>query len=343
MMPTQHQAATSIASFFERSDIFHVVFRPRFDAQCLEFWETGAYPDPHWLATYLAVMGVGLLAMDDEASTSCLMPTGDGRDLLARSWLENSLQALTLGDFLKHPSVESVRAVVILNQFWATWEAGHHLQSAISFNTSVIAAAYDIQLHLDPDGLSSQPFTPLGAEERRRVWWAMVTVDSLARTFLGKTYSPLLEPCATSTRLPSHLPDEAFTSSGDFDFSFNPSSGSRSMALVNTIHSLTLLHHKISHLVLSSPSSDQIMRHHEELQVIDVEHHSSYLPEKNTSEDFSPRSTMSSIVRALLSLAFVRLHRSPTSQTTSTSDLAWHRALCRQHCGDFNFRLSDST
>ena len=97
IMPTRHQAAQAVLFYFARCDTLHVIYRPRFDAQCLAFWETGSVPDPHWLATFLCVTANGLLAMGDDEAAQCQMPIGDGRGLLARSWLDGALKALFSG------------------------------------------------------------------------------------------------------------------------------------------------------------------------------------------------------------------------------------------------------
>ncbi|KAL8292601.1 hypothetical protein RQP46_001213 [Phenoliferia psychrophenolica] len=336
IMPTRFQASQAIAYYFARCDILHVVFRPHFDAQALDFWQSGAIPDPHWLATFLCVTANGLLAMEDDEAERCQMPTGDGRGLLARSWLDGALQALFSGDFLKTPSLEAIRAVVLLNQFWTTWEAGKHLASATSFNTSVVACAFELNLHRDPDELA-QRYSPLEAEERRRVWWALVSIDSLSRSLLGKTYAPL-DPSSITTRFPSHLPDEAFSPSGDFDFSFAPHSGSNGMVTVIAIHSVSVIMHKISKAVGARhrPRHSAVRGLHDELQALEVANSHALHPTVIQSESLTDTSNRA-LFQALLSLAFVRLHRaalakSPHDSPSPTADSSWHRSICLQHC-----------
>lgn len=102
LMPTRRQATAAIDVFFARVDpLVHVVHRPRFEAQCELFWKSGSTDDPHWLATFLSVTGNGLLAMEDgEEAAAHSMPSGDGKGLLARSWLDGALQALCSGGTL---------------------------------------------------------------------------------------------------------------------------------------------------------------------------------------------------------------------------------------------------
>lgn len=73
--------------------------------------------------------------------------------------------------------MESIKAIVLLNQFWSSFGGGLHLNASISFNTSVIAAAIELDLARDPDELDYN-FSPLEAEERRRVFWALFSIDT---------------------------------------------------------------------------------------------------------------------------------------------------------------------
>lgn len=286
-------------------------------------------------------------------------------------------------DFLKTPSLEAIRAVVLLNQFWATWQAGKHLASATSFNTSVIAAAFELDLvrpafvftllkltkgtfAAPRPGRASAPVQPprsRGAQTRllgpvlgRLVsagaceprprpsaddfFYRSYRLDSLIRSFLGKTYAPL-DPALITARLPSHLPDEAYTSSGDFDFSFTPQSGSNGMIRIIAIHSLCIIMQKVSKVVGASlrASAAEVARLHDELQAIEVAHSPALQPAALMGETLADSGNRF-IIQALLSLAFVRLHRSALDKSpldSPTADGVWHRSVCLQHCSAFWF------
>lgn len=170
LMPTHRQATAAIRSFFARvNPIFHALHRPNFDAQCSTFWQNGATNDGKWLASYLGVCGNGLLAMTEDEATACSMPAGEGRGLLVRSWMDGALQALsTSGEpdsgssacslvtaltcflvpqgFAKDPLVEGLRAVVLLNTFWASWSGGKHLESGLAYSTTAISALWELDM-----------------------------------------------------------------------------------------------------------------------------------------------------------------------------------------------------
>ncbi|ORY92479.1 hypothetical protein BCR35DRAFT_2083 [Leucosporidium creatinivorum] len=274
LMPTHRQATAAISSFFQRiNPLLHVLHRPSFEAQCEGFWKNGATNDGRWLATYLGVCGNGLLAMSEDEAAASSMPTRDGKGLLVRSWIDGALQALCSEGFAKNPSLEGLRAVVLLNMFWASWDGGKHLEAAITFNMTAISTVWELELPRDPDELNAR-FTPLEAEERRRVFWALFSLDTLARSFLGKTYHPH-DAATISCRFPAQLPDEAYSViTGDFDFTFATSSAPSTMKPVVSLHSVCLLLSKISKATASSgsgrPSSVELVALHEELEALDT-------------------------------------------------------------------------
>lgn len=167
LMPTHRQATAAISSFFRRvNPLLHVLHRPSFEAHCEAFWKNGATNDGRWLATYLGVCGNGLLAMSEEEAAASSMPVGDGKGLLVRSWIDGALQALcsggTLGvvkslrrsfadrviliGFAKSTSLEGLRAVVLLNMFWVSWDGGKHLEAAITFNMTAVSGLWELEL-----------------------------------------------------------------------------------------------------------------------------------------------------------------------------------------------------
>lgn len=97
-MPTRDQAEKSIQYFFARvNHRLRLLHREEFNADCIAFWNATSPPDLHFLATYLAVCGNGLLAMTEEEAGACAASTEEGKSLLGRTWLDGSLQALSRG------------------------------------------------------------------------------------------------------------------------------------------------------------------------------------------------------------------------------------------------------
>lgn len=98
--------------------------------------------------------------------------------------------------FTKTPTLQGLSAVALLNTFYASWGGGQFLDAAVSFNLVALSAAWEMELvsramigfrqaalltwrtqHRDPDELDTH-FTPLDAEMRRRVFWALFSLDT---------------------------------------------------------------------------------------------------------------------------------------------------------------------
>lgn len=75
-------------------------------------------------------------------------------------------------------------------------------------------------------------------------------VHRLARTFLQKSYSPI-SPSSITTKFPSSSPDEAFTTTGNYNYSFISSSSTSSTSSTPTsssggIHELVFILSKVN-------------------------------------------------------------------------------------------------
>lgn len=111
------------------------------------------------------------------------------------------------------------------------------------------------------------------------------------------------------------------------------------MTSVIALHSTAVVLAKITKLIAGSyrPSGTEIVRLHEELQVEEVASSPALQPTVLLTESLGEASVRA-IQQALLSVAFIRLHRSCLG--TSLNDMAspdgvWHRAVCLQHCSAF--------
>lgn len=104
MMPTESQTYRLADYFFLRVDpLFHLVHRPRFELQLKDIWTDGngglSCCNPFCLATFLVICGNGLVSMSEEECISAgdLPINRDSQILLARSWIDASLQCLAYG------------------------------------------------------------------------------------------------------------------------------------------------------------------------------------------------------------------------------------------------------
>lgn len=62
----------------------------------------------------------------------------------------------------------------------------------------MIASAYELNLHRDPDEVTPN-LPPAEKNERRRIFWTLYVFESMARPILGKTYQPFDEDAITTS------------------------------------------------------------------------------------------------------------------------------------------------
>lgn len=51
-----------------------------------------------------------------------------------------------IADWVTHPSLESLRAICVLNEWWLSWSDGGHHIAAIAFNVYALNAAHELAL-----------------------------------------------------------------------------------------------------------------------------------------------------------------------------------------------------
>ncbi|BGP16057.1 hypothetical protein JCM10213v2_004051 [Rhodosporidiobolus nylandii] len=189
VLPTPQQAQLAISSFFALANPFlNLLHPPTFLAQCDIFWRTGNVPEPHWLATYLMACGGGLMAAPDAEMTGAYasLPTGEAKELLARTWMDAARRVLAANSFMLRPTIEGIRALHLLLQWW-TSEGGRYFEQALSITSSIVSVAFDLQLNRDPDEVAPD-LPPVEAELRRQLFWSTYTFEAMIRPLLGNAW-----------------------------------------------------------------------------------------------------------------------------------------------------------
>lgn len=104
VLPTLAQAQLTLTAYFALSNNFlRLIHPPTFLAQCDHYWRTGQTPDQNWLATYLIVCAYGLLAAPDAPDTANpMLPTGPGKEMLARTWFDAARRVLAANSALRY-------------------------------------------------------------------------------------------------------------------------------------------------------------------------------------------------------------------------------------------------
>ncbi|KAL8281016.1 hypothetical protein RQP46_006695 [Phenoliferia psychrophenolica] len=170
--------------------------------------------DPFFVATYLGVLAMGLAMMPVKRAVR------DGfvdKDKTVDHWLEGAMVALTCGRFLDNPSVEAVRAVVVISTFFVFLAKGESSGAGMGLLSLSVQVAMSLSLHRDPDRTPSK-FTFFEAEERRRLFWNLFMLCILSSASLGRTWS-VFDLNGVDTRLPLdchdvEIVDEALAKAG---------------------------------------------------------------------------------------------------------------------------------
>ncbi|GAA5984346.1 hypothetical protein JCM11641_006191 [Rhodosporidiobolus odoratus] len=256
VLPTPQQAQLAISAFFSFANPFLQLVHPgTFLAQCDIFWRTGTIPEPHWLATYLMACGGGLIAAPDGGNGGVLgiLPSGEAKELLARTWMDGARRVLAANNFMLHPTVEGIRALLILVQWWCG-EGGRHLEQSLTIVSSIVAAIFDLQLNRDPDEVLPY-LSPIEADLRRRLFWATYTFEAMIRPLLSNAPQAFDEN-DISTRFP------------DDDTAISGGAGSD---IPTPLYSAAALNFRVNKILtrVKPPSSDDISRMLDELQALD--------------------------------------------------------------------------
>ncbi|GEM07332.1 fungal specific transcription factor [Rhodotorula toruloides] len=203
VLPTRAQAYVALEAYLaDGNSVLRLLNPPTFLRQCETFWATGRVPEANWLATYLIACASGLYGLDrsSEAGQDAL-PTGAPQELLARTWADAGRRVLSANKFLVKPTVEGIRAFSLLLPWWSA-EGCRYFEEALTVSASVVASAYELNLHRDPDEVAAH-LSPAEKNDRRRIFWTLYVFESMARPVLGKTYLPFDEDAITA-----RYPDE---------------------------------------------------------------------------------------------------------------------------------------
>ncbi|GAA5946196.1 hypothetical protein JCM10213_001637 [Rhodosporidiobolus nylandii] len=194
--PTTPQARSALTCFFSLVEPFLRLFareasKERFQAECAAFWQTGEANGRGWRSLYLATVGVGL-AESGEKERAALGVAEEN----PQGWAEEASRALAADDFSIFPTLDGLRAALLLLHFSLAGLIGiPDVPRVLSVLPSVVSAAYELGLHRDPGDAGDE------AEERRALWWRVVELEAVWAPLLDKRLC--ISPSSFSTLSPS--------------------------------------------------------------------------------------------------------------------------------------------
>ncbi|GAA5875578.1 hypothetical protein JCM8547_007586 [Rhodosporidiobolus lusitaniae] len=156
--------------------------------------------DPFFIATFLGVLATGLAMMPVKRAVRDGFFSEEEKDKMVDKWLEGAMVALTCGRFLDNPSVEAVRASVVLGTFFVFVSTGERSGAGMGLLSLVVQIALSLGLHRDPDRTPGR-YTFFEAEERRRLFWNLFMLCILSSASLSRTWA-VFDLNGVDTRLP---------------------------------------------------------------------------------------------------------------------------------------------
>ncbi|GAA5928682.1 fungal specific transcription factor domain-containing protein [Sporobolomyces koalae] len=258
-LPTPHQAHLAIC-FYSSSvnPTFRLLYEPNFFRDCQAFWTSGEIPSPTWLALYLAVCSAGfqVIATDQEALSQSGLDEDFTRRLAEKCWKE-SRETLEDEGFPITPAIEMIQVALVL-AFAALSNSSTSISRTVALLGGAASAARAASLYVDPSDLS-KTITPLEAEMRRRMFWALYTCEAYAHRMLdliiAREFSSLCSP-DPSVRRPLFLSNDCYTPTGHLSppglAATNHGAASSTATPIFTVASLVA---KISWLIASDRAS----------------------------------------------------------------------------------------
>ncbi|GAA5910178.1 hypothetical protein JCM5296_006588 [Sporobolomyces johnsonii] len=200
--PSTQQASFAVAAYFTHVEPSLQLFPTNYSRTllyngCRELWQSGAHcAGRGWEALYLTVTAMGAAAVADGRED--IVP-------LTRSWIEIATRTLLVDEnFASKPTLEGLRNILLLMHCALLGSSDSvSVSSAIAHLPVVVASAYALDLHRDPDELGLC-LTVDEVEERRGLWWQIVMLETMWAPLLF-TRVPGIDLSTTTTRLPFFL------------------------------------------------------------------------------------------------------------------------------------------
>ncbi|KAH8929187.1 hypothetical protein BT69DRAFT_1346015 [Atractiella rhizophila] len=214
VFPNAEQATSAVTFYLRALDWYlHPIHLPTMREQWLKLYQDineGREPDALFLATFFAICGMGLaqMPMDRAAKDGFGLDKGE----LANKWLEASAHALAIGKFLDRPNIEAIRAIILLNSYSTFISHGENGGKGMGLLSLGVQIAHQLELHRDPDNFPGR-FNPVEAEDRRKLFWSLFTMDVYASSALGRRWS-LFNLDTIDTKFPQDLEDDELTTTG---------------------------------------------------------------------------------------------------------------------------------
>ncbi|GAA6042074.1 hypothetical protein JCM8097_004095 [Rhodosporidiobolus ruineniae] len=166
--------------------------------------ETDQEPPASSLAICFAIWGLGFFTAAYEGSIEGSIRLADR----AASFAELARDALTAGRSLELPTLDSIRALLIVSTYYIVFSPGERGGVGVGLLALAVQGCLQLELHRDPDKRGGT-FTVAEAEDRRRLFWMVFLKDATVASVIGRRFA-LLHLRDIDCRVPLAGPVEGF-------------------------------------------------------------------------------------------------------------------------------------
>ncbi|KAI5477614.1 hypothetical protein MNV49_006101 [Pseudohyphozyma bogoriensis] len=181
-LPKRPQAGFLIGTYAHSADICLLVDPTRFQCECDAVWNGPASSaDPFWLGSLFAVAALGVQGLPPDHA---VVPGGT---TLARTWIRCATGLIAQTNFQTAPTLEALRALLLLKVWWLSDGDGRHLASLDNVSTEIakMVLLFGLNSPLPPGVL----LRPEELDVRCRLGEAFLVTEALTRSLLGRNYS----------------------------------------------------------------------------------------------------------------------------------------------------------
>ncbi|GAA6048510.1 hypothetical protein JCM3770_006529 [Rhodotorula araucariae] len=130
--------------------------------------------DPLFVATLLGACASGLASMTNKQAEARGFP--ENRSAIIERWIRAAMLALHVGRFLEEPSLDSIRATVLIASLYIFITTGKTVSAGMSLLSLAVHGVFALQLHRDPLQKGKTPYSFAECEERRSLFWCVFSL-----------------------------------------------------------------------------------------------------------------------------------------------------------------------
>ncbi|BGP41809.1 hypothetical protein JCM10449v2_005800 [Rhodotorula kratochvilovae] len=143
--------------------------------------------DPLFVATLLGACASGLASMTNKQAKARGFP--ENRSAIVERWVRAAMLSLVVGKFMEEPSLDGIRAFVIIASLYIFMTTGETISAGMSLLSLAVHGVFALQLHRDPLHKGKTQYSFAECEERRRLFWCVFSLCMSITTGTSRTWT----------------------------------------------------------------------------------------------------------------------------------------------------------